>query len=132
MKSGAFDYVTKPVNVEELDGLRAPGHADRATRAREQAAAAGHRTAVRGGAVHRSSAVAAKITDTVNKIAPLEGTVLLTGESGVGKGLVARMLHNASPRADRPFVTVSCTSLPRELVEAELFGHEKGAFTGRA
>jgi transcriptional regulator with GAF, ATPase, and Fis domain len=76
------------------------------------------------------SAAARRVGEIINRIAALDSTVLLTGESGVGKGLVARLIHASSPRAARPLVTVSCTSLPRELVEAELFGHEKGAFTG--
>jgi two-component system response regulator HydG len=130
MKSGAFDYVTKPVNVSELvDAVhRATRTAQLARENKQLRQAIGLPTA--DVPFIGRSAAAARIAETVNKIAPLDGTVLLTGESGVGKGLVARMIHNASPRGERPFVNVSCTALPRELVEAELFGHEKGAFTG--
>jgi DNA-binding NtrC family response regulator len=130
MKSGAFDYVTKPVNVDELvecvqRAVRTVNLARENRQLRQAISAPWTEMPFIG-----RSAAAARIVETVNKIAGLESTVLLTGESGVGKGLVARMIHNAGPRAQRPFVTVSCTALPRELVEAELFGHEKGAFTG--
>ena len=64
------------------------------------------------------------------KVAALDSTILLTGESGVGKGMLARYIHASSDRREQPFVTVSCPALPRELLESELFGHEKGAFTG--
>ncbi|MBI4457248.1 MAG: sigma-54-dependent Fis family transcriptional regulator [Acidobacteria bacterium] len=76
------------------------------------------------------SPVAREILGLAQKLSALHSTVLITGESGVGKGLVARMIHSGGPRAEQPFVTVSCTGLPSELVESELFGHEKGAFTG--
>ncbi len=64
------------------------------------------------------------------RVGPVKAAVLLTGETGTGKGLVAEILHRASPRADGPFVGVNCAAIPRELVESELFGHEKGSFTG--
>jgi DNA-binding NtrC family response regulator len=70
------------------------------------------------------------LMEKAKKIAPLDAGILLTGESGVGKGILARRIHAMSPRADHPFVTVSCPALPRDLLESELFGHEKGAFTG--
>ncbi|MER3559243.1 MAG: hypothetical protein C4336_07200, partial [Armatimonadota bacterium] len=70
------------------------------------------------------------VLDTVSRVAPTRATVLITGESGTGKELIARMLHEQSDRAKGPFVPVSCAAIPETLIESELFGHEKGAFTG--
>ena len=71
-----------------------------------------------------------EIFATVLRVAPTRATVLLTGESGVGKDLIARAIHFHSPRKDRPLVKINCTALPENLMESELFGYEKGAFTG--
>ena len=71
-----------------------------------------------------------EIFATIERVAPTRATVLLAGESGVGKDLIARAIHFHSPRRDRPLVKINCTALPENLMESELFGYEKGAFTG--
>lgn len=130
MKEGAFDYITKPFNRDEL--LARVQQACRATKlARDNA---GLREAVAPTApsfefVARSAA-ARQLMRQISKAAKLDATIMLTGESGTGKTAIARMLHQLGTRPAGPFVTVNCASLPRDLVEAEVFGHTKGAFTG--
>ena len=72
-----------------------------------------------------------EIFATIMRVAGTRATVLLAGESGVGKDMIARAIHQHSPRKDRPFVKINCTAIPENLMESELFGYEKGAFTGR-
>jgi DNA-binding NtrC family response regulator len=130
LKLGALDYVTKPFDPEDL--FRALRTAFEMSRVREENRELRDSigdSSVRPGVVADSKKMRV-ILERVRKVARLESSVLLTGESGVGKGLVARLLHSMSPRASGPFITVSCPALPRELLESELFGHEKGAFTG--
>jgi DNA-binding NtrC family response regulator len=131
VKLGAFDYVKKPVDLEELKLL-----ADRAreTRLLKQELSYYRRRATRDvgfeGLVGESRTVQA-VLERARQIAALDETppVLLTGETGTGKGLLARAIHAAGPRASKPFIEVNCTALPATLMEAELFGHERGAFT---
>ncbi len=130
MKAGALEYITKPIDLDELLALMAS--ASRMGRAllenrqlRETVARPAPDSDFAG-----ESPVARQLLETVARIAPLDSTVLITGESGVGKGMLARMIHRASRRAEGPFITTSCPALPRELLESEMFGHEKGAFTG--
>ncbi|HSR69957.1 MAG TPA: sigma-54 dependent transcriptional regulator [Acidobacteriota bacterium] len=130
MKAGAFDYLTKPLNLEEVIELvyRAASTFKLKQENRQLRAAIGMPST--DVPFVGDSQAAKQVVEAVEKISALDSSVLITGESGVGKGLVARLLHNAGPRKDQPFITVSCTALPHDLVEAELFGHEKGAFTG--
>ncbi len=130
MKHGAFDYLTKPVDFEELREI--VRRALRQTRLKSENRQLRSVLSVPGveATFIGDFQPAREVLSRVKKVAAIDSTVLISGESGVGKGLLARLIHSGSPRRDRPFVTVSCTALPRELVEAELFGHEKGAFTG--
>src|SRR3989442_746081 len=128
---GAFDYVKKPVDLEELKLL-----ADRARENRllKQELSYYRRRATRdvgfATMVGESRAVRA-VLERARQIAALEDTppVLLTGETGTGKGILAHAIHAAGPRASKPFIEVNCTTLPATLMEAELFGYERGAFT---
>ncbi len=130
MKAGAVDYLTKPFDLDEVFlVLRQAFELSRLRREnRELRQSVSESRPVTG--IVGDSEVTKKMIAQIEKISGLDSTVLLRGESGVGKGLVARTIHYASGRSGQPFVTVSCPALPRELLESELFGHEKGAFTG--
>ncbi len=131
MKQGAFDYLTKPFDPEELFASLYKAKKFHEIQKENQILTTFSEPQVSevSGVVAEAKATKA-LVEMVKKVAPLDTSVLLTGESGVGKGLFARMIHSMSPRTDKPFITVSCPALPRELLESELFGHEKGAFTG--
>jgi len=132
VKLGAFDYLKKPVDLEELKLL-----ADRAretSQLKQELSYYRRRDAARADStagVLGESAALRQVLDQARQIAALEETppVLITGETGTGKGLVARTIHAASSRGAKPFIEVNCTALPATLMEAELFGHERGAFT---
>ena len=132
MKRGAYDFVTKPVNLDRLEVL-----IRRALRSREvegevkelrQQAERDRRTGL--DALIGRSAVMESVFDTIRQVAPSRATVLIEGESGTGKELVARALHNLSNRTKAKFVPVHCAAFNPQLLESELFGHERGAFTG--
>ena len=130
LKLGAMDYLTKPFDPEELFAVLFKAFELHRMKEENETLRDAVGESVETGAMVAESPEMAALLAKTRKIAPLDASVLLTGESGVGKGVLARLIHSLSPRASRPFVTVSCPALPRELLESELFGHEKGAFTG--
>jgi two-component system response regulator HydG len=130
LKSGAFDYLTKPLDIDELKimlakALRHHRLEEENLQLREQLDSRFDFSSIIG-----SSSAMKKMFETVALVAATEVTVLICGESGTGKELVANAIHHNSPRGQRPFIKVNCAALPETLLESELFGHEKGAFTG--
>jgi DNA-binding NtrC family response regulator len=130
MKAGAADFLLKPFSLEHLTtvvnkALEIRQLRDENRRLKEEL---GHKYQW-DNIVGRSGAMQ-EIFATIMRVAPTRATVLLAGESGVGKDLIARAIHFHSPRKDKPFVKINCTALPENLMESELFGYEKGAFTG--
>jgi two-component system response regulator AtoC len=128
IRAGAWDYITKPVRheeilhrLEQIDAMRGLREDNRALR-----------SLVLGGsdkAFRFTSPSMQEVERLVTRVAPTDSTVLVTGESGTGKGVTARRLHELSARRDGPFVAVNCAAIPENLIESELFGHTKGAFT---
>ncbi|HEX3176407.1 MAG TPA: sigma-54 dependent transcriptional regulator [Methylomirabilota bacterium] len=130
MKLGAYDYLTKPTKIEELDIVIRKA-AEKGQLMRDNVALRAHAPGAEpyGGILTRSPKMQ-EILRIIERVAPTDSSVLILGESGTGKELVARAIHERSARAARPFVPIHCGALPREVLESELFGHEKGAFTG--
>ena len=130
MKEGAYDYLTKPIDLDEL--LLLIQRVEREVRLgrenrelKEQL-----REKFKVDFIVSTSRRMEEALNLVGRVAQSPATVLILGESGTGKELIARAIHYSSPRADKPFVTVNCAALPENLLESELFGHEKGSFTG--
>ena len=131
MEHGAYDYVTKPFDIDDLLATlkRVFEHADMSSEVSALRLELGKREAERERIVGSSKPML-EVFKLIGKVAPSEATVLITGESGTGKELIAEALHRASKRNPHPLVKVSCAALPETLLETELFGHEKGSFTG--
>ncbi len=124
IKAGAFDYITKPFDQTELSAVIA-----KAARTR-QSTLRSARPDDRSRAIIGESTQMQEVFRIIDKVAATPSTVLISGESGTGKELVATALHEGSPRRERPFIKINCAAIPKDLMESELFGYERGAFTG--
>jgi DNA-binding NtrC family response regulator len=130
MKLGAYDYLTKPTKIEELDVIVRKA-AEKGQLVRDNVALRAHAPgAAPFGGLLTQSARMHEVLRIIDRVAPTDSAVLILGESGTGKELVARAIHEHSTRGTRAFVPIHCGALPHEVFESELFGHEKGAFTG--
>lgn len=126
IRDGAFEYVTKPFDLDALKKVIASAIASGGVAPASKKAATKTTTKT----FIAESPAMVEVLETIEQVADSRATVLITGESGVGKEVVARTIHDLSSRAAKPFVAVSCAALPETLLESELFGYEKGAFTG--
>jgi two-component system, NtrC family, response regulator PilR len=129
MKRGAFDYINKPFRTEELLLILQRAIRDRQLRREAAQFADKEIGGVRSRIIGDSPAMA-RVFELVQRVAPMRASVLITGDTGTGKELIARAIHELSERARGPFVAVNCSALPETLLESELFGHTKGSFTG--
>ncbi len=129
-EKGAEGVIRKPFQNEQILNLVAKGIRKRKKEEERQSLRQAMTRSVSRDAIVGRSDKMEDIFRLVERVAPARSTVLITGESGTGKELVAKAIHEASPRADKPFVVVNCSNIPSELLESELFGHTKGAFTG--
>ncbi|MGE3177389.1 MAG: sigma-54-dependent transcriptional regulator [Vicinamibacterales bacterium] len=132
MKEGAYDYLTKPVDIQRLKILLDKIVERQETLREVKALRRQLREHGTFGPMIGNSPEMRKIYQVVEQSAPTSASVLITGESGTGKELVAQTIHQLSPRASFPFVAINCAAIPETLLESEIFGHEKGAFTGAA
>jgi DNA-binding NtrC family response regulator len=133
MKAGASDYISKPIDLDELQllierisGRRTIVHENKMLRKELRG-----KRITPAGIIFRSTAMA-EVINMAGRVAKSRATVLIRGESGTGKELIARLIHDLSPRSEKPMTVVNCAALSETLLESELFGHEKGAFTGAA
>ncbi|MHB9097673.1 MAG: sigma-54-dependent transcriptional regulator [Syntrophales bacterium] len=127
LKKGAFDYITKPFEQDELKTIILKAVKTRMISDRDLSPAEGDADPYR---IVGASSRMAEIHEIIRKVSPTTATVLITGETGTGKELIARSIHRQSTRKDQPFIKINCAAIAENLVESELFGYEKGAFTG--
>src|SRR5947209_5140199 len=130
MKIGAYDFIQKPVDPSRLKQILQNAVRQRDTTRELEATKRKLRDSGVFGSLVGSSKVMQEIFRLIEMVAPSTASVLITGESGTGKEMVARTVHDMSPRKSKPFVAINCSAIPETLIESEIFGHEKGAFTG--
>ncbi|HEY3927026.1 MAG TPA: sigma-54 dependent transcriptional regulator [Candidatus Koribacter sp.] len=130
MKNGAYDFIEKPVNPARLRNILLNASRQRGTERELEVKTRRLRDAGVLGSLVGTSKKMQEIFRLIEMVAPSTASVLVTGESGTGKEMVARTIHDLSPRKTKPFVAINCAAIPETLIESEIFGHEKGAFTG--
>jgi DNA-binding NtrC family response regulator len=130
MKNGAYDFIEKPVNPARLRNVLMNAARQRGTERELEVTRRKLRDAGVLGSLVGTSKKMQEIFRLIEMVAPSTASVLITGESGTGKEMVARTIHDLSPRKGKPFVAINCAAIPESLIESEIFGHEKGAFTG--
>ena len=130
MKLGAYDFIEKPVNPTRLRAILQNAARQRGTQRELEVAKRQLRDKGELGSLVGASKAMQEVFRLIELVAPSTASVLITGESGTGKELAARTIHELSPRAAKPFVAINCAAIPETLMESEIFGHEKGAFTG--
>jgi len=127
LKNGAFDYITKPFDQDDLRDIIKKAVRTRDLNQKEVIWATGE---IERYGIVGTSASMLEIHETIQHVAPVNTVILITGETGTGKELIAQAIHKSSPRKDNPFIKINCGAITENLVESELFGYEKGAFTG--